>query len=182
MNGKRHVRLRLSQYGALWLGSFLMTLLAMATMVLGLRFRLGQAADLILPVAFGLLLLAVLAGVVLTALKDVGLSTKSLVTALALLLVLPLLWSPVLAVVVVAAIAGASVEYSETYAAFRAAVSHLIYPLIAMLGGDPLFTLIWQAFQVVASVVGFVASALQVWQGLKTYMFSDDTAEVEEVG
>ncbi len=179
MIGKRHVRHRLSQYGALWLGSFVLTLLAMAAMVLGFRIPLAQAADLLLPVAFAILALAVLAGILLTAVKDVGLSTKSLVTALALLLILPLLWSPVLAVVVVAAIAGASVEYSQAYAQFRIAVSHLIYPLIALLGGDPLFTLIWQAFQIVASFVGFVASALQVWQVLKPYLIGGDD-EVEE--
>ena len=98
---------------------------------------LAETADLVLPIAFALLGLTMIAGVVLTVIKDVGLTTKSLVTALALLLVLPLLWAPVLAVVVTAAIAGASVEYSSAYADFRIAVSHLIYPLVALLGEDP---------------------------------------------
>lgn len=72
----------------------------------------------------------------------------------ALLLILPLLWAPVLAVAVSAAMAGASVDYSTAYAEFRIVVSRLIYPLAAMPGEDPLIGLIWQGFQVIASVVG----------------------------
>jgi hypothetical protein len=111
--------------------------------------------------------------------KDVSLTTKSLVTALALLLILPLLWAPVLAVVVTAAIAGASVEYSSAYADFRIAVSHLIYPLVALLGEDPLIGFVWQAFQVVASFVGAVASALQVWRVIKPFLYGDDEDAME---
>jgi len=113
----------------------------------------------------------------MTAVRDVGLSTKSLITALALLLVLPLLWAPVLAVVVTAAIAGASVEYSTVYAAFRISVSNLIYPLVAMLGEDPLVGFVWQAFQVVASIVGAIASVLQVWRFVKPLLYGPDEAE-----
>jgi hypothetical protein len=179
MIAKKHLRHRLSQYGALWLGAFVVTLLVMAAMVFGVRMPLADTADLILPIAFALLGLAVIAGVVITVVKDVGLTTKSLVTALALLLILPLLWAPVLAVVVTAAIAGASVEYSSAYADFRIAVSHLIYPLVALLGEDPLIGFVWQAFQVVASFVGAVASALQVWRVIKPFLYGDDEDAVE---
>lgn len=178
MIAKRHLRHRLSQYGALWLGSFVVTLLVMAAMVFGVKMPLADTADLVLPIAFALLGLAVIAGVGITVAKPIGLSTKSLITALALLLVLPLLWAPVLAVVVTAAIAGASVEYSTAYAQFRITVSHLIYPLVAMLGEDPLIGFVWQAFQVVASVVGAVASALQVWRVIKPFLYGEEeTAE-----
>lgn len=179
MIARRHLRRRLSQYGALWLGSFVLTLLVMSAMVFGADARLASAADLILPIALGLLGLAVIAGVGITVVKDVGLATKSLVTALALLLVLPLLWAPVLAVVVTAAIAGASVEYSTAYAEFRIAVSNLIYPLVAMLGEDPLVGFVWQVFQVAASVVGFIASVLQVWRFVRPLLYGGD--ELEEV-
>ncbi|WP_297513092.1 hypothetical protein [uncultured Caulobacter sp.] len=180
MIAKRHLRRRLGQYGALWLGAFVVTLLVMAAMVFGVRLPLARTADLVLPVAFGLLGLTVIAGVGVTVVKDVGLSTKTLITALALLLILPLLWAPVLAVVVTAAIAGASVEYSTAYAQFRITVSHLIYPLAAMLGEDPLVTLIWQAFQVVASIVGAVASVLQVWNVVRPLLYGDDAEEAAE--
>ena len=179
MIAKRHLRQRLSQYGALWLGSFVVTLLVMAAMVFGVRMPLADTADLVLPIALALLGLAVIVGVGITVAKPVSLSTKSLITALALLLVLPLLWAPVLAVVVTAAIAGASVEYSTAYAQFRITVSHLIYPLVAMLGEDPLIGFVWQAFQVVASVVGAVASVLQVWHVIKPFVYGDDEETAE---
>ncbi len=179
MIAKRHLRRRLSQYGALWLGSFVVTLLVMAAMVFGVGAPLAETADLALPIALALLGLAVITGVGITLAQDVSLSTKSLITALALLLVLPLLWAPVLAVIVTAAIAGASVEYSTAYAQFRIAVSHLIYPLVAMLGEDPLVGFVWQAFQVVASVVGAVASILQVWRVIKPFLYGDEEETVE---
>lgn len=177
MIARRHLRRRLSQYGALWLGGFVGTLLVMAVMVFGVRTPLAAAADLVLPIALGLLGLAVIVGVAITMVKDISLSTKSLITALGLLLVLPLLWAPVLAVVVTAAIAGASVEYSTVYAQFRIAVSNLIYPLVAMLGEDPLISFVWQAFQVVASVVGAIASTLQVWRFVKPLLYGPDEVE-----
>jgi hypothetical protein len=180
MIARRHLRRRLGQYGALWLGAFVVTLAAMSLAVFAARLPLAQTADLALPAAFALLGLAVVTGVGITVSKDVGLSTKSLVTALALLLILPLLWAPVLAVVVTAAIAGVSVEYSRAYAEFRIAVSNLIYPLVAMLGEDPLISFVWQAFQVVASIVGAVASVLQVWRVVKPWLYGD--GELEEAG
>ena len=179
MIAKRHLRRRLSQYGALWLGSFVVTLLVMAAMVFGVGAPLAETADLALPIALALLGLAVITGVGITLAQDVSLSTKSLIAALALLLVLPLLWAPVLAVIVTAAIAGASVEYSTAYAQFRIVVSHLIYPLAAMLGEDPLVGFVWQAFQVVASVVGAVASVLQVWRVIKPFLYGDEEETAE---
>jgi hypothetical protein len=177
MIAKRHLRRRLSQYGAAWLGAFVVTLLVMSAMVFGARMPLAETADLVLPIALALLGLLMIAGVGLSLVAPVGLSTKSLVTILALLLALPLLWAPVLAVVVTAAVDGASVEYSVAYAQFRIAVSHLIYPLMAMLGEDPLVSFVWQAFQVVASVVGAIASVLQVWRVVRPFFYGDDDAE-----
>jgi len=177
MIARRHLRWRLSQYGALWLGGFVVTLLVMSLMVFAVGMPVAETADLTLPIAFAVLGLAVIAGVGISVVKDVSLTTKSLITALALLLILPLLWAPVLAVVVTAAVAGASVEYSTAYAQFRITVSHLIYPLVALLGEDPLISFVWQAFQVVASVVGAVASALQVWRVVKPLLYGDEEDE-----
>jgi|GEM_PF-6501006 len=123
MIARRHLRWRLSQYGALWLGGFVVTLLVMSLMVFAVGMPVAETADLTLPIAFAVLGLAVIAGVGISVVKDVSLTTKSLITVLALLLILPLLWAPVLAVAITAAIAGASVEYSTAYAQFRITVS-----------------------------------------------------------
>lgn len=177
MIAKRHVRRRLGQYGALWLGSFVLTLIVTAAMVFGVGVPLAETADMALPVAFGVLGVLVIVGIGLTLVRDVGLSTKLVVTTLALVLILPLLWAPVLAVVVSAALAGASVEYSTAYAGFRIVVSRLIYPLASLLGEDPLIGLLWQGFQVVASIVGAVASIAQVLRVIRPYLYDDEEAE-----
>ncbi len=124
-----------------------------------------DVADLILPTAFVLLGGAMAYGVGATALSRAGLATKSLVTALGLvLLILPLLWTPVLAVLVTAAIGGAVIEYSTAYAGFRIVVSQIIYPLVSLFTESPLATAVWAIFQVAASVIGFLASMVQVWK------------------
>lgn len=161
---------RLSAYGAVWLASFVLVLGGTAIATLGLGYDLIDVADLVLPVSFTILGLAVLVGVGITVISRASLIAKCLVTLLALLLILPLLWSPVLAVLIVATIAQAAIEYSSAYANFRIIVSQLIYPLVALLVEGPLVAMVWNLFQVVASVVGFVASALQVWRVIKPWL------------
>jgi hypothetical protein len=157
----------LGRYGALWLGSFLLVLIGTAIAVLALGMDLIDLADLVLPIALIGLSAAVVLGLALAVVSPASLGAKCLLTFLALLLILPLLWSPVLAVLVVATISGTVIEYSTAYAQFRIAVSQLIYPVVSLLVEGPLVTAVWNAFQVVASIVGFVASALQIWRVLK---------------
>ena len=99
--------------------------------------------------------------------SSASLGAKSLVTALALLLVLPLLWAPVLAILTVAALDGAVIEYSTAYAGFRIAVSQLIYPLVEQFAEGSMLATAWAGFQILASIIGFLASALQVWRVVK---------------
>ncbi|MEJ2815716.1 hypothetical protein [Caulobacter sp. CCG-8] len=174
MRDRAVIRHRLGQYSALWLGGFLLALIiaAGASLVAGLD--LVDVADWILPTAFVLLGAAMAYGVGATALSRAGLATKSLVTALGLLLVLPLLWAPVLAVLVVAAIGGAVIEYSTAYAGFRIAVSQIIYPLVSLFTESPLATAVWAMFQVVASVIGFAASLVQVWRAVRGFLYGGD--------
>jgi hypothetical protein len=106
MRDRAVIRHRLSQYSALWLGGFLLVLIAAAGASLVAGLDLVDVADLVLPIAFVLLGGAMAFGVGATAMSRAGLATKSLVTALGLVLLLPLLWAPVLAVLVVAAIGG----------------------------------------------------------------------------
>lgn len=180
MRDRAVVRHRLSQYSALWLGGFLVVLVIAAGTSLVAGLDLIDVADWVLPAAFVLLGGAMAFGVGATAVSRTGLATKSLVTALGLLLVLPLLWAPVLAVVVTAAIGGVTIEYSTAYAGFRIAVSHLIYPLIALFTDSPLVNAVWTLFQVAASVIGFLASAVQVWKAVRGFLYGgDEDADAE---
>ena len=160
----------LGRYGALWLGSFLLVLIGTAIAVLALGMDLIDLADLVLPIALIGLSAAVVLGLALAVVSPASLGAKCLLTFLALLLILPLLWSPVLAVLIIATIGQVAIEYSEAYAQFRIAVSQLIYPVVAMLVEGPLVAVVWGAFQIVASIVGFVASALQVWRVVKPWL------------
>jgi len=174
MRDRAVIRYRLGQYSALWLGGFLLALIVAAGASLVAGLDLVDVADWILPTAFVLLGAAMAYGVGATALSRAGLATKSLVTALGLLLVLPLLWAPVLAVLVVAAIGGAVIEYSTAYAGFRIAVSQIIYPLVSLFTESPLATAVWAMFQVVASVIGFAASLVQVWRAVRGFLYGGD--------
>lgn len=174
MRDRAVLRHRLSQYSALWLGAFLLVLIIAAATSLVARLDLIDVADLVLPVSFVLLGGAMLYGVGATTVSRAGLGTKSLVVALALLLILPLLWAPVLAVLLVAAIGGAVIEYSSAYAHFRIAVSQVVYPLVALFTDSPLAGAVWAVFQVAASVVGFLASATQVVKTLRGFLVGDD--------
>jgi len=179
MRDRAVIRHRLSQYSALWLGGFLVVLAiaAGASLVGGLD--LVDLADWVLPTAFIVLGAATAFGVGATAVSKAGLATKSLVTALAILLLLPLLWAPVLAVLVTAAIGGTVIEYSTAYAGFRIVVSQLIYPLIALFTDSPLVGAVWGLFQVAASVIGFLASMVQVWKAVRGFLYGGDDGDVE---
>ncbi|MBC7669921.1 MAG: hypothetical protein H7236_16060 [Gemmatimonadaceae bacterium] len=180
MRDRAIIRHRLSQYSALWLGAFLLVLIIAAATSLVAGLNLVDVADLVLPVGFLLLGGAMLYGVGATAVSRAALPTKTLVVALGLLLVLPLLWAPVLAVLVVAAIGGVVIEYSMAYAQFRIVVSQIIYPLIALFTDSPLAGAVWAMFQVAASVVGFLASAAQVIKTLRGLLFGGGSDEGTE--
>lgn len=179
MRNRAAIRHRLSQYSALWLSGFLLVLIIAATGALVVGRDLVDLADWLLPAAFVLLGSAMVYGVGATIVSRTGLAAKTLVTALAVVLALPLLWAPVLAVLVVAAINGAVIEYSTAYAAFRITVSHLIYPLVSLFTESPLATAVWAIFQVVASVIGFIASAVQVAKAVRGFLYGEDDGDVE---
>jgi len=174
MRDRAVIRRRLSQYSALWLAAFLVVLIVSAGGGLVAGLDLVDLADRVLPAAFVLLGGAMIYGVGATAVSRTGLATKSLVTALGLMLLLPLLWAPVLAVLVVAAIGGTVIEYSTAYAGFRIVVSQLIYPLVSLFTESPLATAVWAIFQVVASVIGFVASTVQVLKAVRGFLYGGD--------
>lgn len=156
-----HLKRRLGQYGAAWLTGFLV---AGAGILIGSLFMdMMAAADLVLPVVLGGVGLALGVGVVMSLLSGQTVGTKLVVVLLALLLVLPLLWAPVSAAVVVAFFADRSIEYSQVYAGFQIGISRVLYPVSVWWGGETVFGSLWAAFQMVASVVGFFSALAGLW-------------------
>jgi hypothetical protein len=159
---------RLSQYAAVWVLAFTVVL----TGALGARYGFGldliDTADILLPAAFAVLGLLAAAFLVITLFDKQTILTHIVVVVGGLLLILPLLWSPVLAVIFAAWIAKVSIEYSTAYAQFRITISDLIYPISQFLFG-PALSSAWLFFQGLASVVGVLSAMRQIflaWRAL----------------
>ena len=167
MNGSL-INTRLGQYGAAWFLSFLLVLVAGLVGSLVLHMDLIRLADLILPVVLGLLGLLLAGFLVATVFAREGLATKIVLIVLGLILALPLLWAPVLAVVVDAAMTKVSIEYSNAYAGFRIIVGRLLFPAGAV--GGELVSAAWGWFQTVATVIGFIAAVSQLWPMMQRMM------------
>jgi hypothetical protein len=161
------LKTRLGQYGAAWVGSFLLVLVLslFATVVLGME--MTAVADGLLIATLAALSFALLAGVVLTVIGRDSTGIKIVVVLLALVLGLPLLWAPVLAVVLAAGVNHTPIEYSEVYAWFRITVSQILYPLVSSIVSGAAIRWVWEMFQIFATIVGGIASAIQVWNFLK---------------
>lgn len=170
-----HLKTRLGQYAALWVGGFLLS----GGAVLGAltAMDLMAAADLVLPVLLAGVALAAGGGVVATLLSDRSLGTKLALTLSALLLLLPLLWAPVSAAVLIAFFADRSIEYSQAYAAFQIGVSRVLFPLSEAFGGGELFGWVWSAFQWASSFVGAVAAWMRVWPFLRRLLGPEPARE-----
>ena len=170
-----YLKRRLGQYGALWVGAFV---LSAAAIGVGLTMTdLFVAIDTVLPVLLAGVGLGLGAGVAASLLSDQTPATKIVVTVLAVLLALPLLWAPVSAAVAIAWAAQRAIEYSQVYAAFQIGVSRLLFPLTqAVFGGDVLGW-VWGAFQWVASVVGFLSALSNIWPMIRRALGPDGVAE-----
>jgi len=156
-----HLKRRLGQYGAAWVIGFLVS---GAGILIGCLFMdMMAAADLVLPFVLGAVGLALGVGVVTTLLSNQTVGTKLAVVLLALLLVLPLLWAPVSAAVVIAFFADRSIEYSQVYAGFQIGISRVLFPISEWVLGGAVFQSVWQAFQIVASIVGFFSALANIW-------------------
>lgn len=171
------LKTRLGQYGAAWVGSFLLMLVLslFATVVMGME--MTAVADGLLIAALAVLSFALLAGVALTVIGRDSVGIKIVVVLLALVLGLPLLWAPVLAVVLAAGVNHTPIEYSEVYAWFRITVSQILYPLVSALVSGAAIRWVWEMFQIFATIVGGIASAIQVWNFLKKMFVPPATVE-----
>lgn len=170
-----HLKRRLGQYAAVWVGGFV---LSGAAILIGMVFAdLIAVVDLVLPVLLGAAGLTLGAGVVASLWSDETVGTKLAVVVMALLLGLPLLWAPVSAAVAIAFFAGRAIEYSGVYAAFQIGVSRVLFPLSQALFGGDVFGRMWSGFQWVASVVGFVSALSNVWPIIRRVLGPDAAAE-----
>ena len=170
-----HLKRRLGQYAAVWVGAFLLSGAAILT---GLAFTdLMTAADLVLPVGLALTVLALGAGLVASLASRETVGTKLTVLILAGLFVLPLLWAPVSAAVAIAFFADRSIEYSQAYAAFQIGVSQVLFPVSRALGDGDLFGWVWGAFQWVSTVVGFLAALVKLWPVLRRLLGPEPVEE-----
>ncbi|RZJ37501.1 MAG: hypothetical protein EON87_22120 [Brevundimonas sp.] len=175
-----YIKSRLGHYGAAWLLGFLLT---GAAILVGLFFAdFIVATDLILPVALGLLSLALGISLVSTMISRQTLGTKLAILLLAILLVLPLLWAPVSAAVCIAFFMDRSIEYSTAYAGFQIGISRVIYPATVALFGGGLVQSAWAAFQVVSSIVGFIATVANLLPRLRRLLGPEPGEVTEDAG
>jgi hypothetical protein len=170
-----HLKTRLGQYGAVWVASFL---LAGSGVLIGCLFMdMMEATDRVLPFVLGAAGLALGVGVVASLASGQTLGTKLVVLIGALLLVLPLLWAPVSAAVLIAFFAQRSIEYSLVYAGFQIAIGQILYPVSVWLTGGAVFQGLWTAFQMVASVVGFFSALAGLWPTIKRVLGPEPAVE-----
>ena len=170
-----HLKRRLGQYAALWVGGFLLT---GAAVLAGLVFTdLIVAIDMVLPVTLAAVLLTMGAGLVLSLVSGETVGTKLVLVLLALLLVLPLLWGPMSAAVVLAFVLDRSIEYSRVYAAVQIGISRLLMPLTGWVLGGALVDTVWAFFQGVASVVGVVSAWVKLWPLLRRLLGPEPARE-----
>lgn len=171
-----HLKRRLGQYAALWVGGFLVS--GTAILVGATVTDLIAATDMVLPVLMAGVVLGLGAGVAASLLSDETVGTKLVVLLLALLLALPLLWAPVSAAVAIAFFADRSIEYSEAYAAFQIGVSRVLFPISQAIGDGDLFGWMWTAFQWVSSIVGFASALTNVWPLLRRLLGPEPAPEL----
>lgn len=162
-----YVKTRLGWYAATWLTGFLIMLMAgLVGVMAGLP--LVGVADAVLPALLISCGLALGAGLIAALVSDRSLGTKLLLLLLALVLVLPLLWGPVSALVALAYAFDVTVEYSVVYAGFRIGVSRILFPLSQWAFGENTFIeAVWLWFQGLATVVGFVSALANIWPLLR---------------
>lgn len=156
----------MQRFGAAWILAFLGSL----TLVTPLSALASHARYALIDSVLGAFLVLIAVAWMAAVIGGVFARSATLVAKFVFVLaagglLLPLLWSPVLGAVVAAWLTGAAIEYSEVYAQFRIHVGQLLFPLVSILTRSDLVDLGWNAFQAVATVIGFVAAFTQLWPG-----------------
>lgn len=170
-----HLKRRLGQYAALWVGGFLLS--GAGVWLAAVFVDLMAAADLVLPATMLGVSLGLGWGVMASLLSPQTVGTKLAVLVLAALLALPLLWAPVSAAAAIAFFADRSIEYSHAYAAFQIGVARILFPISEAIGDGDLFGWVWTAFQWISSVVGFFSALANIWPAIRR-LLGPEPAEV----
>ena len=164
VSGGRLVSRGFSHFAAAWFASFGITLVVVFAAAVRARSSLYDITDRVLVIALISLAIGWFVSVGMAVFSDrVSALWKLTYAALATAMLLPLLWAPVLASVVAAWLTGAVIEYSAVYAPFRIHVAQILFPLSAGLVHADVIDALWNGFQVVATIIGFVASMISIW-------------------
>lgn len=170
-----HLKRRLGQYAALWVSAFVAA--AAGIWLAAVFVDLMDAVDLVLPALMIGVVVGLAVGVVASLLSRETPGTKVAVLVLGVLLALPLLWAPVSAAVAIAFFADRSIEYSQAYAAFQIGVARLLFPISQAIGDGDLFGGVWNAFQWVSTVVGFLSALAKIWPAIKRLLGPEPAVE-----
>lgn len=170
-----HLKRRLGQYAALWVGAFIAS--GVGVWLAAAFVDMIAAADLVLPALMIGVTLGLCVGVMASLLSRETLGTKLAVLVLAVLLALPLLWAPVSAAVAIAFVVDRSIEYSEAYAAFQIGVARILFPISQAIGDGALFGWAWNAFQWLSTVVGFISAVAKIWPAIKRLLGPEPATE-----
>lgn len=161
------IRLRLRQYGLVWLGAFALVLAAALIAPNITKIDYIPVADMLLTAALPTLALALVVFVIFALATAETPLTRGVLVVLAVVLALPLLWSPVLGVIAGAWVAQVSIEYSSVYATFRIGVGKLLYVITEQVFGSPLVEAAWKVMQGFAALVGMVSAVVQAWRAIE---------------
>ncbi|WP_310538518.1 hypothetical protein [Phenylobacterium sp.] len=161
------IRLRLRQYGLVWLAAFALVLACALIAWKLARIDYIRAADMLLTGTLPVLGLILVGFVIHVLSRKQTPLTKAVLIIFALGLALPLLWAPVLGVIAGAWVADVSIEYSSAYAAFRITVGRLLYVVTEQVFGSPLVDAAWKTMQAFAGLVGFISAAVHSWRAVE---------------
>ena len=157
------LRVRFGQYGAAWLGTFLLVLLGCSAAGVA-HIQIVDAANLLLLVCLIGLALAFAVFVARTLVSGESAVTRTVLLVLGIALLLPLLWAPVLGAILAAFFGHVSIEYSGIYAGFRIIVGNVIFLIMRLFTNNPYVDAGIAVFQNLAVVIGFLAGLVQLWQ------------------
>ena len=158
--------LRLRQYGAAWVLSFLLVLIAGAIAQFLLHMDLISVINVLLLVAFAVIAVLIAVFLALTFTCNETGATKGALLGTALVLAAPLLWAPVLGAVSAAFFGHISIEYSSVYAAFRIMLGKAVWGVLRLFSHNPVIEAGMKLMEIFAAVVGFIASISQLWEVL----------------
>ncbi len=170
------LKTRLSQYGAAWLGAFALCAVVFLAGPWLFGWDVIALADMVLPVAFTVIGLGLVLFLSLTLISRETLGTKLAILLLTVVLVLPLLWSPVLAAITGAWVFDRSIEYSTAYARFRITVGDLVYPLVQSVFSGALFETVWWLMQMFAGFVGFLSAVAKAWPWIRRFLGREEAS------